>query len=134
MKHSLNILCLIFLFSCSKTDDAILYVNSFIGTDYTGNTYPGVQVPFGMVQLSPDNGLPGWDRIAGYFYPDSTIAGFSHTHLQGTGAGDLYDISFMPVTNPYKEETKEPTENEKRFPNLAKVVNYILKKAFLSFV
>lgn len=78
-------------------------VNPFIGTDFTGNTYPGVQVPFGMVQLSPDNGLPGWDRIAGYYYPDSTIAGFSHTHLSGTGAGDLYDISFMPVTLPYKE-------------------------------
>lgn len=78
-------------------------VNPFIGTDFTGNTYPGAQVPFGMVQLSPDNGLPGWDRIAGYFYPDSTIAGFSHTHLSGTGAGDLYDISFMPVTLPFLE-------------------------------
>ena len=78
-------------------------VNPFIGTDFTGNTYPGAQAPFGMVQLSPDNGLPGWDRISGYFYPDSTIAGFSHTHLSGTGAGDLYDISFMPVTLPYQE-------------------------------
>ena len=78
-------------------------VNPFIGTDFTGNTYPGAQAPFGMVQLSPDNGLPGWDRISGYFYPDSTIAGFSHTHLSGTGAGDLYDISFMPVTLPYRE-------------------------------
>lgn len=82
---------------------ATKYVNPFIGTDFTGNTYPGAQAPFGMVQLSPDNGLPGWDRISGYFYPDSTIAGFSHTHLSGTGAGDLYDISFMPVTLPYKE-------------------------------
>lgn len=79
------------------------YVNPLIGTDFTGNTYPGAQVPFGMVQLSPDNGLPGWDRISGYFYPDSTIAGFSHTHLSGTGAGDLYDVSFMPVTLPCKE-------------------------------
>lgn len=78
-------------------------VNPFIGTDFTGNTYPGAQSPFGMVQLSPDNGLPGWDRISGYFYPDSTISGFSHTHLSGTGAGDLYDISFMPVTLPYHE-------------------------------
>ena len=78
-------------------------VNPFIGTDFTGNTYPGAQAPFGMVQLSPDNGLPGWDRISGYFYPDSTIAGFSHTHLSGTGAGDLYDILFMPVTLPYNE-------------------------------
>ena len=78
-------------------------VNTLIGTDYTGNTYPGAQTPFGMVQLSPDNGLPGWDRIAGYFYPDSTIAGFSHTHLSGTGAGDLYDISFLPVTLPLND-------------------------------
>lgn len=84
-------------------EDLTQYVNPFIGTDFTGNTYPGAQVPFGMVQLSPDNGLPGWDRIAGYYYPDSTIAGFSHTHLSGTGAGDLYDISFMPVTLPYVE-------------------------------
>ena len=67
-----------------------------------------------MVQLSPDNGLPGWDRISGYFYPDSTIAGFSHTHLSGTGAGDLYDISFMPVTLPYKE-AEEPLGIHSRF-------------------
>ena len=97
----------VLLLSCAhhetNTDAFSRKVNPFIGTDYTGNTYPGAQAPFGMVQLSPDNGLPGWDRIAGYFYPDSTIAGFSHTHLSGTGAGDLYDISFMPVTLPYKE-------------------------------
>lgn len=93
------------LFACNKTSDNTDYtelVNPFIGTDFTGNTYPGAQVPFGMVQLSPDNGISGWDRIAGYFYPDSTIAGFSHTHLSGTGAGDLYDISFMPVTFPVR--------------------------------
>lgn len=89
-------------------------VNPFIGTDFTGNTYPGAQAPFGMVQLSPDNGLPGWDRISGYFYPDSTIAGFSHTHLSGTGAGDLYDILFMPVTNPYKE-SPEPLGIHSKF-------------------
>ena len=45
--------------------DYSLLVNPFIGTDFTGNTYPGAQAPFGMVQLSPDNGLPGWDRISG---------------------------------------------------------------------
>jgi hypothetical protein len=77
--------------SSNMTEDYTQYVNPFIGTDFTGNTYPGAQVPFGMVQLSPDNGLPGWDRISGYFYPDSTIAGFSHTHLSGTGAGELPD-------------------------------------------
>ncbi len=100
------ILVAAFSSGCSKAkvvacdDDLTQFVNPMIGTDFTGNTYPGAQVPFGMVQLSPDNGLPGWDRISGYFYPDSTIAGFSHTHLSGTGAGDLYDISFMPVMKP----------------------------------
>ena len=93
--------------SSSEKVDYTQLVNPFIGTDFTGNTYPGAQAPFGMVQLSPDNGLAGWDRISGYFYPDSTIAGFSHTHLSGTGAGDLYDILFMPVTLPYKEAEGE---------------------------
>lgn len=103
-----SILFLFIFTACTSSVEKIstdytTYVNPFIGTDFTGNTYPGAQAPFGMVQLSPDNGLPGWDRISGYFYPDSTIAGFSHTHLSGTGAGDLYDISFLPVTLPYKE-------------------------------
>ncbi len=77
-------------------------VNPFIGTEGPGNVYPGAQSPFGLVQLSPDSGQSGWYRISGYSYPDTTIAGFSHTHLSGTGAGDLYDISFMPAVAPYK--------------------------------
>lgn len=99
----------------AEIEDFTKYVNPFIGTDYTGNTYPGVQMPYGLVQLSPDNGLPGWDRIVGYFYPDSTIAGFSHTHLNGTGAGDLYDISFMPVTEPVKIADKPLWHFDQRF-------------------
>lgn len=96
------------LFACSEkhieTDQKLTkYVNTFIGTDGPGNTYPGAVAPFGMVQLSPDNGLPGWDRIAGYFWPDSTIAGFSHTHLSGTGAGDMYDLLVMPVNSRFSE-------------------------------
>lgn len=110
MKHNLAIAAsLLILAACSPKQETTVsteyaqYVNPLIGTDFTGNTYPGAQVPFGSIQLSPDNGLPGWNRISGYYYPDSTIAGFSHTHLSGTGAGDLYDIMFMPVTRPYKE-------------------------------
>ncbi len=83
----------------SKKEKLVDYVNPFIGTDGPGNTYPGATVPFGMVQLSPDIGIPGWDRIAGYYYRDSIITGFSHTHLTGTGAGDLYDILVMPVNS-----------------------------------
>lgn len=82
------------------------YVNPFIGTDGPGNTYPGATVPFGMVQLSPDIGIPGWDRIAGYYYQDSIISGFSHTHLTGTGAGDLYDILVMPTNSKFSKRIK----------------------------
>ncbi|RUA08737.1 MAG: glycoside hydrolase family 92 protein [Flavobacteriia bacterium] len=83
------------------------FVNPFIGTDGPGNTYPGATVPFGMVQLSPDIGIPGWDRIAGYYYPDSIISGFSHMHLTGTGAGDLYDILVMPTNSRSSKKIKE---------------------------
>lgn len=105
MKKALTTIFALFacLLSIAQQKNYATLVNPLIGTDYKGNVYPGAQVPFGMVQLSPDNGLPGWDRIAGYFYPDSTIAGFSHTHLSGTGAGDLYDISYLPVTYPLRE-------------------------------
>ena len=104
MKKILSTICaaLLCMSATAQTDYASL-VNPLIGTDGKGNVYPGAQAPFGMVQLSPDNGQPGWDWIAGYFYPDSTIAGFSHTHLSGTGAGDLYDISFLPVTLPLRK-------------------------------
>ncbi|BAV08787.1 alpha-1,2-mannosidase, putative [Filimonas lacunae] len=75
------------------------YINPFIGTGAHGHTYPGPTVPFGMVQLSPDNGTAGWDWCSGYHYSDSVIAGFSHTHLSGTGIGDLADISVLPSVN-----------------------------------
>ena len=87
----------------SVKEELTNYVNPFIGTDGTGNTYPGAMTPFGMVQLSPDIGIPGWDRISGYFYPDSIITGFSHTHLSGTGAGDLYDVLLMPTNRRFNE-------------------------------
>ncbi len=74
------------------------YVNTFIGTGAHGHTYPGATVPFGMVQLSPDTRLEGWDGCGGYHYDDEYIYGFSHTHLNGTGVPDLCDILFMPVT------------------------------------
>ena len=89
------------------TFEPAAYVDPFIGTGGKGKTYPGATVPFGMVQLSPDNGRNGWDWISGYFYPDSVIAGFSHTHLSGTGIGDLYDVSYMPVTYPHPAERHE---------------------------
>jgi len=74
------------------------YVNPMIGTGGHGHTYPGATVPFGMVQLSPDTRLEGWDGCSGYHYSDSIIYGFSHTHLSGTGCSDYGDILLMPTT------------------------------------
>ncbi|WP_432221035.1 GH92 family glycosyl hydrolase [Flavobacterium sp. TMP13] len=105
----ISLFCAVFLLSCQGSKDVvnqiklISFVNPFIGTDGPGNTYPGATVPFGMVQLSPDIGIPGWDRIAGYFYQDSIISGFSHMHLSGTGAGDLYDILIMPTNSRFSK-------------------------------
>ncbi len=95
----------------NATPSVLSYVNPFIGTAGKGKTYPGATVPYGMVQLSPDNGRNGWDWISGYFYPDNVIAGFSHTHLSGTGAGDLYDISFMPLAGTIKQALLDEVKN-----------------------
>ncbi len=86
-------------FSQPQKADLTTYVDPFLGTGGHGHTYPGATVPFGMVQLSPDNGRVGWDWCSGYHYSDSMIVGFSHTHLSGTGCADLGDIGLMPGTS-----------------------------------
>ncbi len=88
----------------SATQDPTRSVNIFIGTGGHGHTYPGATVPFGMVQLSPDTFNDGWDWCSGYHYSDSSIMGFSHTHLSGTGVGDMLDVLVMPGTGPDKLE------------------------------
>lgn len=93
--------------SDSKDESTVFteYVNPFIGTAGHGHTFPGAALPFGMVQLSPDNGRSGWDWVSGYHYSSDSIAGFSHMHLSGTGIGDWLDISVMPLLAPvHKKE------------------------------
>ena len=80
-----------------KDKKLISYVNPFIGTGGHGHTYPGATMPFGMMQLSPDTRLDGWDGCSGYHYSDNYIYGFSHTHLSGTGVSDYGDILLMPT-------------------------------------
>ena len=81
------------------------YVNPFIGTGaidggLSGNNYPGATSPFGMIQLSPDTSeAPNWGDASGYDYNRSTIFGFSHTRLSGTGASDLIDVTLMPTSS-----------------------------------
>lgn len=81
-----------------KPERLTRYVDPYIGTGFHGHVFLGANVPFGLVQLGPVNLSEGWDWCSGYHYSDSTIVGFSHTHLSGTGIGDLGDIAVMPVT------------------------------------
>jgi predicted alpha-1,2-mannosidase len=90
----------------SNAPNAFDYVNPFIGTGGHGHTYPGATMPFGMVQLSPDTRLEGWDGCGGYHYDDQNIYGFSHTHLQGTGVPDYCDILLMPTNHRIKTADK----------------------------
>jgi predicted alpha-1,2-mannosidase len=107
------------LFGCSSTNaqlatvDAYEKVNPFIGTGGHGHTYPGASMPFGMVQLSPDTRLEGWDGCSGYHYTDSIIYGFSHTHLSGTGVGDYGDVLLMPTEGKvqFNNGSKKGAEN-----------------------
>ena len=85
----------------SQQRDLTHLVNPFIGTGGHGHTFPGATMPFGMVQLSPDTRMKGWDACGGYYYDDSLIYGFSHTHLSGTGIADYGDILLMPTTGTY---------------------------------
>ncbi|RYY56817.1 MAG: glycoside hydrolase family 92 protein [Chitinophagaceae bacterium] len=76
----------------------VAFVDPFIGTASHGHVFLGASQPFGAVQLGPVNMTEGWDWCSGYNYSDSILIGFSHTHLSGTGIGDLGDIMLMPVT------------------------------------
>ncbi len=72
----------------------------FVGTGGHGHTYPGATLPFGMVQLSPDTDVERWDACSGYHRTDTSIMGFSHTHLSGTGIGDMLDVLVVPTRGP----------------------------------
>ena len=91
------------------------YVNPFIGTGGHGHTFPGATVPFGMMQLSPDTRLEGWDGCSGYHYSDSIIYGFSHTHLSGTGVSDYGDLLLMPSQGEVFFDNGFQSESEKSY-------------------
>ena len=97
--------------------DQLVYVNPFIGTGFHGHTFPGATRPFAMVQLSPDTHIMGWDASSGYHQDDRQIYGVSHTHLSGTGIGDLGDVALLPFSGEdsikpvatFRKETEKAT-------------------------
>jgi predicted alpha-1,2-mannosidase len=94
------------------------YVRPFVGTQGEGNTYPGPAAPFGMIQLGPDTDDELWETASGYEYSDSSIIGFSVTHLNGTGIPDLGDFAFMPAvgTPKFIEGSKAHPDSGYRSP------------------
>lgn len=84
--------------------------NLFVGTGGHGHTYPGATLPFGMIQLSPDTNVSGWDACSGYHVKDGSIMGFSHTHLSGTGIGDMLDVLVVPTTGPVRLKPGTPED------------------------
>lgn len=105
----LIILAIIFLSLNSCTShkqelNPVDYVDPLIGSGGHGHVFVGASVPFGAVQIGPNNIYKGWDWCSGYHYSDSLIIGFSQLHLSGTGIGDLGDVLIMPYTGDVKLE------------------------------
>ena len=87
-----------FMTACSSSDDSLLrYVAPKIGSGGHGHVFVGASVPFGLVQVGPTSIPQDWDWCSGYHSSDESVIGFSHTHLSGTGIGDLVDVTLMPV-------------------------------------
>ncbi|MBP7939186.1 MAG: glycoside hydrolase family 92 protein, partial [Parabacteroides sp.] len=106
-----------------EQENKIQYVDPFIGTGFHGHTFPGATRPFAMVQLSPDTHIMGWDASSGYHYDDRQIYAFSHTHLSGTGIGDLGDVALLPFSggDSIKPVATFTKETEQASPGLYKV-------------
>jgi predicted alpha-1,2-mannosidase len=122
------------LVSCKEqekqTEQFTSYVDPFIGTGFHGHVFLGANVPFGAVQLGPVNMTEGWDWCSGYHYSDSTIIGFSHTHLSGTGIGDLGDIMLMPVVGNVKITKGILNDYESGYYSLFSHANEVAKPGY----
>ena len=92
-----------------QKNNYVSFVDPFIGSGGHGHVFVGANVPFGAIQLGPQNIFKGWDWCSGYHYSDSIIVGFNHSHLSGTGCSDLGDVILMPFTGAVR--TTSGTQN-----------------------
>ena len=90
------------IYTITEAQKPIQFVDPLIGAGGHGHVFVGASVPFGAVQVGPNNIYKGWDWCSGYNYSDSLLIGFSHLHLSGTGIGDLADVLIMPFTGEVK--------------------------------
>lgn len=108
------------------------YIDPLIGSAKHGHVFVGANVPFGAVQLGPNNIFEGWDWCSGYNYISNTITGFAHTHLSGTGIGDLGDISIMPATGKLLLEKGKTADDQDGYLSKFSHQNEIAKAGYYS--
>ncbi len=108
------------------------WVDPMIGSAGHGHVFVGANVPHGMVQLGPNNLSKGWDWSSGYHYSDSTIVGFAHTHLSGTGIADLGDILFQPITGSPELFQGDFSDLTKGFVSKFQRINEIVRPGYYS--
>ncbi len=139
-KHLIKIVAVVFigLTACSPsqkdTVDYTAYVDPFIGSGGHGHVFVGASVPFGAVQLGPNNIHKGWDWCSGYHYSDSIVIGFSHTHLSGTGCADLGDVLIMPTTGKIQTNRGEQNDISNGYASLYSHKNEVAKPGYYSLL
>ena len=108
------------------------YVDPMIGSGGHGHVFVGASVPFGAVQVGPNNIYKGWDWCSGYNYGDSIIIGFSHLHLSGTGIGDLSDLLIMPFTGAVRLDKGTQDNPRQGYASLFKHENEKVRAGYYS--
>lgn len=128
----LNIFFLIGRINSAQAQDYTSYVDPLIGSGGHGHVFVGASVPFGAVQVGPNNFFKGWDWCSGYNYSDSLIIGFAQTHLSGTGIGDLGDVLIMPYTGPVKIDKATEKDHSKGYASLFSHKNETVQPGYYS--
>ncbi|MBK7099421.1 MAG: GH92 family glycosyl hydrolase [Sphingobacteriales bacterium] len=133
MKKIFLLYSLLFLLSGLNAQNSYTkYVDPMIGSGAHGHVFVGANVPFGAVQLGPNNIFEGWDWCSGYHYSSNNIIGFAHTHLSGTGIGDLGDILVMPATGKLNMNRGDKKDMENGYVSAFSHDNEIVKPGYYS--
>lgn len=123
-----------FHFNVMEARDYVQYVDPYIGSGGHGHVFVGASVPFGAIQVGPQNIHKGWDWCSGYHYSDSVIIGFAHTHLNGTGCTDLGDVQVMPFTGKVRTKRGEQHDISGSYASYYKHENEIVRPNYYSLL
>lgn len=123
-----------FHFNMANAENYIRYVDPYIGSGGHGHVFVGASVPFGAIQVGPQNIHKGWDWCSGYHYSDSVIIGFAHTHLSGTGCTDLGDVQVMPFRGKVRTERGEQNDISNSYASYYKHDNEIVRPNYYSLL